>query len=107
MLYIVYNNQKLAPKQLIILPYLHERRIYLNRTKKNTHYFYTTFDKKIGQNPSEKDQSYDSSSSHSSSNTSEIDDSPENLKVIVCMNLTEHKLYAYKGNGVLIKRQNY
>ena len=28
----------------MILPYLHERRVYLNRKKENTNYFYTTID---------------------------------------------------------------
>ena len=28
----------------MILPYLHERRIYLNRRIENTNYFYTTID---------------------------------------------------------------
>lgn len=27
----------------MIMPYLHERKIYLNRMKMNTKYFYTTF----------------------------------------------------------------
>ena len=30
------------PKTVQIVPYLHERRIYLNRMKINTEYFYTT-----------------------------------------------------------------
>ena len=29
-------------KKLIILPYLHEKRIYLNRLKKKVEYFYTS-----------------------------------------------------------------
>ena len=28
----------------MVLPYLHERRIYLNRLMDNTNYFYTTID---------------------------------------------------------------
>ena len=28
----------------MMLPYLHQRRVYLNRIKPNTHYFYTSID---------------------------------------------------------------
>lgn len=40
--YIMLNNESLSCKRLLILPYLHERRVYLNRMKQNTNYFYTT-----------------------------------------------------------------
>jgi hypothetical protein len=30
-----------SPRKIMCLPYLHERRIYLNRIKDNTDYFYT------------------------------------------------------------------
>jgi hypothetical protein len=32
------------PMRILILPYLHERRIYLNRKKMNTDYFYTSIE---------------------------------------------------------------
>ena len=35
-LYVVLNHNELQPKSLMILPYLHERKIYLNRIKVNT-----------------------------------------------------------------------
>ena len=42
--YIIYSPpSKPQPKKLMIMPYLHERKIYLNRMKMNTKYFYTTF----------------------------------------------------------------
>ena len=40
--YVVLNNQDLKPKKMIIVPYLHERKIYLNRMKQNTNYFYSS-----------------------------------------------------------------
>lgn len=40
--YIMLNNEKLSCKRLLIIPYLHERRVYLNRMKQNTNYFYTS-----------------------------------------------------------------
>lgn len=38
----VVISKKGKPKRLIIVPYLHERKIYLNRMKRNTEYFYTS-----------------------------------------------------------------
>jgi hypothetical protein len=46
-LYVMVNHFDLEPKQLMILPYLHERKIYLNRIKVNTDYFYTTIIKEV------------------------------------------------------------
>ena len=39
--YIIVNHS-LQPKRLTMLPYLHERKIYMNRIKQNTKYFYTS-----------------------------------------------------------------
>ena len=39
--YVTQDSQCNSPRQIICLPYLHERRIYLNRIKDNTDYFYT------------------------------------------------------------------
>ena len=41
-LYVILNHNDLEPKKLMIVPYLHERKIYLNRIKVNTNYFYTS-----------------------------------------------------------------
>lgn len=38
--YIINNVKRLEPKRLLILPYLHERRIYLNR-RHTANQFYT------------------------------------------------------------------
>jgi len=40
--YIVRNEKDLKPRQILILPYLHERRIYLNR-RHTTNQFYTLY----------------------------------------------------------------
>lgn len=39
--YIMLNNECLACKRLMVIPYLHDRKVFLNRMKKNTYYFYT------------------------------------------------------------------
>ena len=41
--YVVRNIKKLNPRKLLILPYLHERRIYLNR-RHHTNQFYTVYE---------------------------------------------------------------
>jgi len=40
--YIISDKKKKKAQILLILPYLHERRIYLNREKLDTDYFYTS-----------------------------------------------------------------
>jgi hypothetical protein len=39
--YIIQDSECQQTKTIMITPYLHERRIYLNRVKFNTEYFYT------------------------------------------------------------------
>lgn len=40
--YVILNSTELYPKRVLMMPYLHERKIYFNRIKKNTLYFYTS-----------------------------------------------------------------
>ena len=42
--YILSDNLHFQTKQLFILPYLHERKLYLHRNKFNTDYFYSTIE---------------------------------------------------------------
>ena len=42
--YVLTNSKDLEPKRVMIIPYLHDTRIYLNRIKINTDYFYTSID---------------------------------------------------------------
>ena len=42
MAYFTRNKRFLKPNKLIILPYLHERKIYLNKMKPTSQYFYTS-----------------------------------------------------------------
>jgi hypothetical protein len=34
----------MEPQQIMMLPYLHEKRVYLNRQKTNTYYFYSSIE---------------------------------------------------------------
>lgn len=38
------NFEKLTPKRILIMPYLHDRKIYLNRLKPNTEFFYSSIE---------------------------------------------------------------
>jgi len=75
--YIIQDSE-LEPTQLIILPYLHERKIFLNRVKFNTNYFYTSIEHELDLDPT-----------------------------IVCFNLTESKMYWYSEKGILLNRIKY
>ena len=40
--YIFSDTQQQRPKNFLITPFLHDKKIYLNRMKLNTEYFYTS-----------------------------------------------------------------
>ena len=40
-MYLITDKKCGQPREFLILPYLHERRIYMNRIKINTDYLYT------------------------------------------------------------------
>ena len=42
--YILMNKERFGTSKIKYVPYLHERRIYLNRQKLNTSYFYTSIE---------------------------------------------------------------
>ena len=42
--YIVSNKESYSTQRIILMPYLHENKIYLNRSKVNTEYFYTSIE---------------------------------------------------------------
>lgn len=65
----------MKPRQLLILPYLHERKIYLNR-RHNTNQFYTLVD-------------------HG------------NKTYILCMCLSDNKMYIYTETGILKQKVPY
>lgn len=65
---------------MILVPYLHERKIHLNRQKPNTQYFYTS---------------------------KQIELDGEVISYIFSFNMTESKLYNYTEQGILLKRINF
>jgi hypothetical protein len=44
MAYISVNPRKFLPKKLMVIPFMHERKIYLNKQKPGHRYFYTTIE---------------------------------------------------------------
>ena len=46
--YVIKNNIDMRPAKVIVMPYLHEKKIYLNRMKPNTEYFSTSLDQDMG-----------------------------------------------------------
>ena len=83
----------------MILPYLHERRIYLNRIKVNTNYYYNTIYKSLDQDK----EIISLTSKLETNDVIEVKKTP----FIVCMNLSEHKLYTYSESGLLVNRFEY
>lgn len=44
--YITIDTSQKSTRNIMLLPYLHDRKIYLNRLKNNTDYFYTSVETK-------------------------------------------------------------
>lgn len=45
--YIIQDKEKIECMRLMVVPYLHERKVYLNEIKANTDYFYTSIETQI------------------------------------------------------------
>jgi hypothetical protein len=46
-LYFTSNKQMMMPMRLIMIPFLHERKIYLNKSKPGHKYFYTVIEEEF------------------------------------------------------------
>ena len=93
--------------RLLILPYAHSKKIFLNNLKPNTEYFYTSIEKHIHNHEkkgergghdsideSSEDSSDDgpsSSRSDSSCPQSDKDTQHQSMVLIICLNMTDHK----------------
>lgn len=94
LVYIMRNPKHLKKARVMVLPYLHQKRLYLNRKKMNTEYFYTSIAQEI--------PSY---FKHMISNDEY--QSLKQQKSIVSVNLTESKYYVYSARGILRNRVKF
>jgi hypothetical protein len=53
MLYVTKNRKELLNSKVLMIPFLHERKIYLNRNQEDEKYFYTTIRVPMEDNPSQ------------------------------------------------------
>tara|TARA_B110000285_G_C15118767_1_gene615785 strand:+ start:1798 stop:2109 length:312 start_codon:yes stop_codon:yes gene_type:complete len=83
MAYVTSDRENFTTSKVKYTPYLHEKKLFLNRTKLNVSYFTTSIKTKLKMGDS--------------NNT-------ESLHTTLVMNLTEKKMYAYTQNGILISR---
>jgi hypothetical protein len=89
--YISKNFKDYQPMRITMVPFLHERRVYLSRMKdQQQDYFYNTI--------VHKDPTYFSGV---------YNDRPTDTVLFIRMCLTESKYYVYSQRGILIKRVNY
>ena len=95
LLYIIKNQSQLKVSRFFVVPYLHENRIYLNRKKINTEYFYTTIRQEC--------PAYLFTDQHEKKIYNKI----KRNRSIVCINLNESKYYLYSERGVLRHRVNF
>ena len=95
--YIIKDQQFEHYSKVLITPYLHERKIFLNRIKKNTKYFYTSIE---SQESDEAKYNIDmirlySANPHVSDNLVRGMRSKQTNTSIIAMNITESKYYVY------------
>ena len=131
--YVISDCQYERAKYIIILPYLNDKKIFLNRMKLNTHFFYTSIETTEEQERDYNDKverqillkltESDNKEYHLRrftrylkrnilvnlmENKMKLEHSqPKNGRKfisIVCMNITEQKYYIYSQNGLLINR---
>lgn len=90
--YVISNSNfdDLAPQRVLIVPYLHDKRIYLHRQKPNNKYFYTSIETYVEEGMKNIGKSRD------------IQRSDTSLTAIVCLNQTEYMYHIYSQKGVLI-----
>ena len=86
MVYVIQNRDNFSITRIQFVPYLHERKLYLNRMKLNTSYFYTSIEIPV----KEKDLS-----SLNSSEQEDVNSDERTLTGIVSVNISENKFYIY------------
>jgi len=89
-LYLTRNFKKLQPKRLIMLPFLHERKVFLQKNSPDCEYFYTVLDDEVGCN----DKMFNGLENES--NCSQYN------SLNVAMNLTKNKYAVYSETGILL-----
>ena len=94
--YIMYKlPHNPGTKKVMVMPYLHERKVVLNRCKTRTKYFYTSFKVSKNTEPNSQMRTFQETTKSSE------------ITLIVCINLLESKIYMYLENGVIAKRYDY
>lgn len=93
LVYIIKSPITLKPSRVVILPYLHENRIYLTRDKPHTEYFYTSMDRVVNKEIKQ--------------NNRIMRTEKYLMKSIICMNLTASKYYVFSQRGLLRNRISF
>ena len=93
MAYFLINPKKHLSKKLIVVPYMHERKIYLNKQKPGNQYFYTVIDEV----PEEK--VFDESNNR-------IPDAGHS-KYIISMDIDRQLYYVMSDKGILLNKVDF
>lgn len=80
---MISNQTHRQPLKLIVMPYMHERRLYLNKMKDTNKYFYTIFE--------------DDNADY----WAEDSEIKRKTNYIVALDLTGHKGFVYSEGGLL------
>lgn len=83
LVYLTSDYKLLYPNKVIILPYLHERKVFLSQTDKNYEYFYSSITMPIPRNPK------------------------HTLTFFISMNISQEEVKVYAESGILKRTINY
>ena len=92
LIYLIKSSEENCCAKLLILPYLHSKKVKMIAQKPNTRYFYTT----VARNISCPDQK-----------TKDHLNDPKLYRSIVSNNISESKFYIFSKKGILRNRIDY
>ena len=93
MAYFMINPQKHLSKKLIIVPYMHERKIYLNKQKAGNQYFYTVIDEAPEEKVFDESNNLIKNTGHS--------------KFIISMDIDRKLYYVMSEKGILLNKVDF
>ena len=105
--------------EVMVVPYLHEKKVYLNEIKANTDYFYTSIETNVTDEEHYNTQLFEQ---YQRLGVTDAEDQERDLKsdaydsqmptlksftAVICLNLSENIFDVYSQNGLLLHQLDY
>jgi hypothetical protein len=93
MAYFMINPKKHLSKKLIVVPFMHERKIYLNKQKPGNQYFYTVIEEAPEEKVFDDSNNFIKNAGHS--------------KYIISMDIDRQLYYVMSDKGILLNKVDF